>query len=259
MGRNTRSTSRHTGNGHARRDRDRDGGASPVEVSERDQDEFLALVGHELRHAAGVVYGFLDLLVTRGEQLDQERRNHALGRAHANARRMNRLLEDVDVALRLGAGRFSFDLRPLDLGEVVEHTATQIAELAERDIDVQRPDSLPPALADHDRQVQVLTNLLSNALAYSPDGSSVRVALAPQPDEVTVDVHNDGAPVSAERLAGLFEPFVRLEEAHPGARDGLGLGMYIAKLLVEGQGGTIRADSSESGWRLTYTVPRADR
>ena len=259
MGRNTRSTFGHAGDRHEHRDRGRRGRPSPVDGPECDQDDFLALVSHELRHAAGVVYGFLDLVVTRGDQLDEERRSHALARAHANARRMNRLLEDVDLALRLGAGRFSFDLRPLDLGEVVEHTSTQIAELAERDIDVHRPSSLPPALADHDRQVQIVTNLLSNALAYSPDGSSVRVTLSTQPAEVTVDVHNDGAPVSGERLAGLFEPFVRLEDAHPGAREGLGLGMYIAKLLVEGQGGTIWADSGEAGWTLTYTVPRADR
>jgi K+-sensing histidine kinase KdpD len=256
MGRHAPHTSRVLGERHAHRGRrDR---PSPTADPGCD-DDFLALVGHELRHAAGVVYGFLDLLVVRGEQLDEERRGHALTRAHANACRMNRLLEDVDVALRLGAGQFSFDLRPLDLGAVVAHTSTQIAELAERDIDVDRPDSLPPALADHDRQVQILTNLLTNALAYSPDGSSVRVVLAAQPTEITVEVHNDGAPVSAERLAGLFEPFVRLEEAHPGARDGLGLGMHIAKLLVEGQDGTIRADTSASGWMLTYTVPRADR
>jgi signal transduction histidine kinase len=258
MGRNTRNIARVLGEGHASRDR-QPHRRSTIDAAECDQEDFLALVGHELRHAAGVVYGFLDLLVTRGDQLDEDRRGHALVRAHANARHMNRLLEDVDVALRLGAGRFSFDLRPLELGTVVEHTATQIGELADRRIDVVRPDSVPPALADHDRQVQILTNLLSNALAYSPDGSSVRVTLSAQPAEVTVDVHNEGDSVPVERLEGLFEPFVRLEEAHPGARDGLGLGMYIAKLLVEGQGGTICADSDESGWTLSYTVPRADR
>ena len=222
------------------------------------EHEFLTMVSHELRHAAGVVSGFLDLVVDRGEVLSEDQTRQFLARARDNAHRMNRLLEDAGVALKLGSGRFSYSLRPVDLHAVVCATSQQVAQVEGRDIEVEQPASAPWVVADRDRQVQILTNLLSNAVKYSPDGSPVRVVLDPRDDEVAVGIHNAGQGAQGEELAQLFEPFVRLEGG-PRAREGLGLGLYITRLLVEGQGGRIWADSSDDhGWTFTYTVPRAE-
>jgi K+-sensing histidine kinase KdpD len=246
--------------GSAATDRERPGGdpgAPPEGVQVCADLDFLTMVSHELRHAAGVISGFLDLVVTRGEILDERQTRHLLVRARDNAHRMNRLLEDVSVAMRLGSGAFSYALRPVDLRRVVRQTSAQLAQTMGREVHVEQPDGMPAVLADRDRQVQILTNLLSNAMKYSPPDSPIWVEAEPREGEVVVSVHNHGASPTSTELENVFEPFIRLEE-HDGSQEGLGLGLYITRLLVEGQGGRIRAHHGESqGWTFTYTVPIA--
>lgn len=219
--------------------------------------EFVALVSHELRHVTGVVAGFLDLLVIQQQALDERQARHLLVRARANTHRMVRLLEDLTVAMQLDAGRFSFDLRPLQLLRLVRTTTDQLRQTTGRIIQIDQPPSLPPVLADHDRQIQILTNLLSNAVKYSPDDSVVHVILEPHSDEVLVKVHNVGRPAATGELGRLFEPFIRLEADADSRTEGVGLGLYITKLLVEGQGGSIAADNDRHHWTFSYTIPRA--
>ena len=234
--------------GTAAADRERIGGeagAQPEGVRVCADPDFLTMVSHELRHVAGVISGFLDLVVSRGEVLDERQTRHLLVRARENSHRMNRLLEDVSVAVRLGSGAFSFTLRPVDLTRVIRQTSAQLTQTTGRAIHIEQPEALPAALADRDRQVQILTNLLSNAMKYSPPGSSVRIEAEPREDEIIVSVHNRGASPSTTELEGVFEPFIRLEEADA-SQEGLGLGLYITRLLVEGQGGRIRVRHGES-------------
>ncbi len=220
--------------------------------------DFMTMVSHELRHAAGVVSGFLDLVVVRGEVLDERQARQLLVRARENAHRLNRLLEDVTMAMHLGSGTFSYALGPIDLRRVVRQTTRSLSQTLERPIQLDQPAELPPVIADRDRQVQILTNLLSNATKYSPPGSPVRVVVENRHEEVAVSVCNEGSAGSPSDLEGVFEPFIRLEADHPTKREGLGLGLYITRLLVEGQGGEIDVDhDGRAGWTFTYTIPCA--
>jgi signal transduction histidine kinase len=233
-------------------------GKAPTTGPGRKHD-FLDLVSHELRNTSGVIAGLLDLVVVHAGELGHEREQQLLGRARANAHRMSRLLEDADAALRLGAGQFSFHLASLDLGTAVESTVTQVREVTGRDIHVLQLRPLPQVVADRDRQAQILTNLLSNAVAYSPEGSPIRVDVAPEKDVVAVRVRNSGEQATTEQLERLFDPFVRLDADRADAPRGTGLGLCITRMLVRGQGGSIWVESHRGGWSFTYTVPRADR
>jgi two-component system, OmpR family, sensor histidine kinase VicK len=252
-------TSTRTHHGESGRIGQQDLATPPPSSSGRDwcDLDFVTMVGHELRHACGVVSGFLDLLVNEEVSLDEQQTRHFLVRARDNAHRMNRLIADVTAAIHLGSGRFSFAVRPIDLRRVVESTTSQMGRIAGRTIEVEQPASLPQVVADRDRQIQIMTNLLSNAVEYSPDDSVVRIVLEPRGDEVVVNVHNDGPAASEEELQRLFEPFIRLASDAPSQSEGLGLGLYITKLLVEGQGGRIHVDSDHDGWTFSYTVPTA--
>ena len=119
--------------------------------------------------------------------------------------------------------------------------------------------SLPTVLADKDRAAQVLTNLLTNALRYSPAGGKVVVSATPKSEEVLFEVRDTGIGVSAEHLPHLFERFYRANKARSRAAGGSGIGLTIARSLVEAMGGRIWAESAGPGLGSTFsfTLPRA--
>jgi signal transduction histidine kinase len=123
---------------------------------------------------------------------------------------------------------------------------------------VAEPD-LPPGLADENRQLQILQNLLTNAAKFSAADSTVEITIRRDGDEIVVHVRDDGIGIAADGLTRLFRPFARLLPREGAASKGTGLGLYIAKALVEGQGGQLWVDSEEGrGSTFSYTVPVAD-
>jgi signal transduction histidine kinase len=223
---------------------------------DRLRSEFLALASHEIRNPAGIVSGFLDLLLTRGPELGEERFRWLLTKARDNAARVNRLADDLLTAAGIDAGGFTFDLRPTCLADLVGSTAAQMSQATGRSIELRPQPALRPALADELRQTQIMTNLLSNAVKYSPASTPVRVGIEDYEDVLLVSVSDEGPGLSEEDQRRLFEPFSRLAspDAHE-AIEGSGLGLYITKALVEGQGGEIWVESDEGrGSTFAYTV-----
>jgi signal transduction histidine kinase len=226
---------------------------------DRTRREFAAMAVHDIGNPTTVVTGVVELLRQRWSDLDEGQVEQLLGTAARNTSRIQRLLEDILLLARLDSGQFGFHVAPLRIDAAIREVVPAMAESTGRTIDVQLPDRLPRALADEDRQVQILTNLLSNATKFSSDGTTVSVRVEDHGGHLRVAVHDEGSGIAADDLPRLFKPFSRLRR-EPSAVAGSGLGLVITKALVEGQGGTIEVTSTPgAGSTFAYTVPTAPR
>lgn len=240
-------------------ERERDVGQRLRELDQLKSD-FVAMVVHDLRSPMTVIGGYADTLRDHWPSLGDPQKLELLSTISRNVARLSELVEDIMQVVRLESGEVSPLLQPIDLGALVDRTLDEMR--------VAHPDHrwvsrLDPALADCHVEVdathqwQILTNLLSNAAKFSPTGSVVRVELERVDEGLRVAVRDQGPGIRREDIPKLFQRFSRVAQLAPGARvKGTGLGLYICRLLVESQGGTIMAESHEGeGACFTYTVP----
>lgn len=228
-----------------------------LEEVARLRNEFLASASHDLRNPVSVMCGVAEVLEDRWDTIDDDRKRHMLGSLARSARTVNQLLQrDLDVAL-IEQGELRYDIAPFDLVRLVCDIVESFDQSGSgRKLDVQMASGLPSAIGDERRQSQILHNLLSNAVKFSPEGStvSVDVALTEERDFLRVSVTDQGRGIDEQGRSKLFQRLSRLESSAPGT----GLGLYMAKAMVEAQGGTIWADSTPGkGSRFSYTVPAA--
>lgn len=225
----------------------------------RVRDEVLSVVSHDLRtplHAIAVSESVLR--EQAGDAPDPVRRH--LGVIRRGVERMNRMIDDLLDAARLDADSFSLEIgavepaavigRALDLLEPQAAAAgLELAWKGERD--------LPTVAADGDRIVQVITNLVGNAIRFTKAGGSIELRTARGPDELRITVVDSGAGIPADRLERLFDRFWRRNDGEgEGGRDGTGLGLWIARGIVEAHGGRIWAESEPGvGSRFSFTLP----
>lgn len=171
--------------------------------------------------------------------------------------RMNVMIQDLVDAARLEGGQLVLQRRPLPLRAYLDDLLTR----ASTTLDVSRivlevPEQLPRVSADDDRLERIFTNLLSNALKYSPADRPVIVGARVVDGDVEVSVRDFGSGISAEDLSHLFERFFRVAGTQ---QEGIGLGLYITKHLVEAHGGHIRVDSTPGvGSTFAFTLPTAE-
>lgn len=225
---------------------------------DRVRNEVLSMVVHDVRNPAAVVTGLLTLLQDAENGLDDPHARWALTRAVANADRIGRLADDVLTMTALESARFSVELRPVDLVGIVERAAAEVGGATGRHIGVVPGGDLPAALGDEDRQAQILSNLLTNAVRFSPPTATVDVEVQARGDRLVVSVRDEGPGIDEQDLGRLFRPFSRLSASDEQGDRGTGLGLYIAKQLVERQGGEIWVDSvTGQGSTFAYTVPAA--
>jgi signal transduction histidine kinase len=167
---------------------------------------------------------------------------------------MQRLVTDLHDAARIGSGRFVVHPKAMDLVAVCRQVLLdQRLAASEHDVTLEAPDRIE-GMWDELRMRQLLANLVSNAIKYSPEGGMVRVTIAEDGGEARVAVSDEGVGIDPEGLPRLFQPFTRLStEARV---DGTGLGLYIAKAIVEAHGGTIEVRSAVGrGTTFTVTLP----
>jgi PAS domain S-box-containing protein len=224
------------------------------------KDELIATVSHELRTPLTSLRGFAELLLKR--ELPPERQQRFIGIIHNEALRLNRLIDDLLDLKSIEAGRirYSFglvDLQPL-LADVVDAAAGGSASHTFR---LSASLDLPPVHADRDRLRQVVSNLISNAVKFSPEGGTVRVSARRDGAEVVVSVSDEGIGMSSETIEHLFTRFYRAEEAAQRKIRGTGLGLALVKEIVEAHGGRVSVESEPgSGTRVSFTlrIPAAD-
>ena len=226
-----------------------------LEEVARLRNEFLASASHDLRNPVAVMCGVAEVLEARWNEIDEDRKMKMLGSLARSARIVQQLLQrDLDIAL-IETGELHYEIEPFDLVRLVEDVLEGFDQSdAGRSFVFDHPPDLPQALGDVRRQTQILHNLVSNAVKFSPEGSTITVQLTRGDGDLQVTVSDQGSGISEADRALLFRRLSRLGSSQPGT----GLGLYMAKSMVEAQGGRIWAESSPgAGSRFSYTVPVA--
>jgi PAS domain S-box-containing protein len=225
---------------------------------ERLREEWASIVAHDLRQPAAAISLTAETLfrIHHGELPERERR--AFDRIKAASERLNRMINDLlDVSL-IEAKRLSLQPRAVDLGALVDAVVEGLRETPAARRILVGTESEQIVWIDPDRIHQVLGNLISNAIKYGEPDGEIRVQAAGHDETVEVTVTNAGAGIAPGELPALFDRFRRSAEARAGRTPGLGLGLYIAKGLIEAQGGQMWADSVPGeSTTFHFTVPRA--
>lgn len=228
----------------------------------RTKDEFLTLVTHELQNPLAVILGTVALLDDADDEIDTAERHRQLRTIGDSAQRLSLLTGDLLDLARLESGRLSIETVPLDLADLLRESVTTATNAAAaRDLTV-RVD-LPPRLPLHGdpaRLRQVADNLISNAVKYTPPGGTITVRAHPDttvPDRVTWTVADTGIGIPAEERSRLFRRFYRASTAVAARIPGTGLGLVIARTIVERHHGTIAvADGAGPGTTFEIHLPR---
>ena len=217
--------------------------------------QFLAVLAHELRSPLNAIRGWLQILQRPGRSEDDLRRG--LEVIDRNSKVQVELISDLLDAHRIGAGKTSLELQSIDLGESIEAAiATAEPAAAEKLISLEREidPAYTPVFADPDRMQQVFSNLLTNALKFTPAGGRVRVTLRRTESHAVLSVSDTGEGISAEALPHIFEPFRQAESESSRGHGGLGLGLSIARQIMHLHAGSIEAASAGKGKGATFTV-----
>jgi PAS domain S-box-containing protein len=226
-------------------------------AADRMKDGFLALVSHELRTPLTSIVGYLELLVEDEADEVSPTGRQFLSVIDRNARRLQRLVDDVLFAAQAEAGRLSLDPRRIDLAEVASESVEALRPTAvERGIELSlEPKRLPVVTADRDRVGQAIDNLVSNALKFTPPGGSVDVRLSGHDGVAVVEVSDTGLGMSEEDRARVFDRFFRAGASRDSA-PGVGLGLTIVKAIAEGHGGSVSVESEEGvGTKFRIELP----
>ncbi|MDA8219615.1 MAG: GAF domain-containing sensor histidine kinase, partial [Dehalococcoidales bacterium] len=202
-----------------------------LEEERQQRETFISVVSHELRGPITVLMGYADLL-RQGTSLPADRQERALKAIGDQARLMNRLIGDLLDTSRIQAGRFAIEKEPTDLSEIARRVvAAQQAAAPKYSVRLQAPRTLA-LQADEGRISQALTNLISNAIKYSPENTDIYVRVEQSDGEAQVSVSDKGIGLPPEQIPLLFRPYSRLFRERRTAR-GTGLGLFITKGIVD--------------------------
>lgn len=234
--------------------------AAKLEQIEATRRELIGNVAHELRTPLATIKGSMEGLIdgvlpTEAATFQQ---------IYREADRLQRLVDDLQELSRVEAGAFALQRRPASANELVATTVARLERQFEEKsvmLETEVPANLPPVLADEDRIGQVLLNLVGNALQYTPAGGQVRVTAHHEGAEAHIAVTDSGIGIAVEHLPLLFTRFYRVDKSRSRAGGGSGIGLTIAKHLVEAHGGRIWAKSPGPGQgsTFTFTLPLATK
>jgi len=224
------------------------------------KDDFVALVSHELRTPLTSIRGYLELVLEGEPSGIGKQQEEFLNIVDRNAARLERLVDDLLFMARLGSGKLELSLEDTDLSALARESVSAAAPRASAqaiELDCTAED-VPAVRGDPGRLGQLLDNLISNAVKFTPDGGRVDVRVFSQNGDVAIEVADTGIGVSAEEQAQLFQKFFRTSAAGKRAIQGTGLGLSISKAIVEAHAGRIELESEESiGTTVRVLLPVA--
>ncbi len=227
------------------------------EVS-RMKDEFVSLVSHELRTPMASVLGFSELMLTR--KLSESKARLYVETIHKEAQRLSNLISDFLDIQRMEAGRQIYNYSEVPVRELLRPVMALFSAHQER-IKVDMPSELPPILADPDRIMQTLTNLVGNSIKYSPNGGEIFISARPQPDKAGMlefMIKDQGLGIPKDAQSQLFTKFFRVDNSDRREIGGTGLGLAICREIVEAHGGKIWVESElGQGSNFHFTIPFA--
>lgn len=230
-----------------------------AEAASRARDAVLAIVSHDLRNPVGsVITAAAFMLDTLAEEVLATPQGQQVGVIHRAARRANRLLDDLMDVTRIEAGGLAVDVRPVPVRALIDGAAELMRPAADENgvrLVAGHAAGLPPVLADPDRILQVFANLAGNAVKFTPAGGTVTLAAMPDGEGVAFEVADTGPGMAPEQVERAFDRFWQAARAD---RRGVGLGLSIARGIVDAHGGslTVRSTPGE-GTVFRFTLPRA--
>jgi PAS domain S-box-containing protein len=225
-----------------------------LEDANRRKDQFLATLSHELRTPMTAVIGWARMLKLG---LSEHEARIAVDAIEKSAAIQAQLIDDVLDVSRIVAGKMTFVPVPVDLGIILRAAMTTIhpaAAAKEIEILASVPPRLPPVLGDEGRLQQIIWNLLSNAVKFTPSGGTITIRLRHAGPILRLTVQDTGKGIEAAYLPHVFEPFSQEDATTTRSHEGIGLGLSIARSLVELHGGRIRVASEGAGEGSTFTV-----
>lgn len=243
-----------------------DGKLSNIIVSVRDithfrtadeiKSTFISIVSHELRTPVALIKGYASTLRRDDAKWDKSTINDSLAVIEEEADRLSKMIDDLLDASRLQAGGMSLNRADVSLATLSNRVAQKFSTQSNKHIIVTDfPEKFPVILADETRLEQVIANLVSNALKYASKGE-IRISGQVRPEQVIVCVSDEGPGIEAKDLPHIFDRFYRSTKAVKNTK-GAGLGLYLARAIVEAHGGRIWADPKpDSGARICFSLPR---
>jgi PAS domain S-box-containing protein len=235
---------------------------SETETMHRLVGEFLANITHEFRTPLSALAASAELLLDQAPTLSRQELGELLGALHLSILRLQTLIDNLLESARLEAGRFDVYPHVADLGQIIAD-ATHIMQplLAKYDqrLVLELPATIPSARVDSRRTVQVLVNLLSNAIRYSPDDTEITIGVSAADSWARIIVADRGPGVPEGYQSDLFRPFVHPAPQDSESRHGAGLGLSVAKAIIEAHGGEVGVEDRPGGGSVFwFTLPLVD-
>jgi len=231
--------------------------AAEAELKEMNtlKDGFISIASHELRTPLTIISGYSEMLLENAD-LEREQRRECLSSIHDKAQSLNRIVDEFLDVSRLESGHpISIVKTPIRLGVVAAAVAKQAQDTHDQHFIQVTFDEQPPLLADLDRIQQVIENLVSNAIKYSPDGGGIWLTGTQQGNRYQVTVADEGIGMNAAQLKQVFRKYYRANSADNAVK-GLGIGLFLAKSIIELHGGEIWAESAPGkGTRFHFNLP----
>jgi signal transduction histidine kinase len=221
--------------------------------AEQLKDDFLSLISHEFRTPLTAINGGATLLANAGDAIDRETRAELLNDIVTESKKLEQMLSNMLSVAAIMAGRVTPLAEPMLIEPIARRTSAEVAASAPNHrFVIQIETELPAAEGDAELLVQVMRNLYENAVKYSPQGGTVLTTAESDGRCVHVHVHDNGIGLAPEAVPNLFQRF-RRAGSDPTIR-GMGLGLYLSRMLIEAQGGSIRASSPGPGKGSTFTI-----
>lgn len=220
---------------------------------ERRKDEFISMASHELKTPITSLKGFAQLIQRRLKQQGMSDLEQYLGRMQTQLNTLTRLVNDLLDVSKIQAGRLDYAQESVELDALVHEVVEFLQQTTSTHTIRIRGASYAHIVGDRDRLSQVLTNLLTNAIKYSPQAKDVDVQIVPSAEVVTISVRDYGMGIAPAHQSKIFDRFYRVQNYHDKAFPGLGMGLYISQQIVERHGGKLKV-TSEEGQGATFSV-----
>jgi signal transduction histidine kinase/ActR/RegA family two-component response regulator len=229
-----------------------------VKAADRHKDEFLAMLGHELRNPLFPLQNAIQYLIKAGP--DEHGAKEAKGVIQRQLAHMSRLIDDLLDAARISHGKIELRKQRIELSVALRNAldmSRPLIEAARHAVTVSLPAQPVYLEADPERLAQILANLLSNAAKYTSEGGQIRVLASIEQGEVVIHVQDNGIGIAADKLLSIFELFSQVDTSAGRSHGGLGIGLTLVRTLVTGHGGTVAAHSAgrDKGSEFVVRLP----